>query len=259
MPTLDLRPTMADEGESEEKELVEATEEVADETESEQEPEDAKDIEPEEEESEPAQEDESEAKVIEGLNAQKQALLNEIVNLRKERRQVRESKPEPEKPITVDDELKDLNPGDVEIIEKVLKAKGYVRKEDVNSLTASQAIRQEQDKWLQEHPEYLPENDPDDKNWLRLKEEVEGMYRPPSSPEHLRRILDRVHQSISPKASLPNISKSSVDAKKERIAAASKASTGSATPKKSSPSTVDKSLKGYLHGFSDDEVNELLG
>ena len=38
MPTLDLRPTMADEGESEEKELIEATEEVADDTESEQEP-----------------------------------------------------------------------------------------------------------------------------------------------------------------------------------------------------------------------------
>jgi len=262
MPTLDLRPTPDSEGNDSEVEASEQEAEAEKEPAAEADQEEADSNDASEAAEDPAEgedDEEREAKAIEALKAQKQSLLKEIVQLRQDKRQAKESKPEDDKPIMVQDDLKDVNPGDVDLIEKVLKAKGYIRKDEVTSLTVSQQIRQEHDRWLKEHPEYLPENDPNDEKWSMLKQEVETYYRSPSSPEQMRRILDKAHSEISPKPTIPNKPKSSVDAKKERLKAVSKASAGSAQSGKSATQRIDSSMKAYLHGFDDGELDELMG
>lgn len=192
---------------------------------------------------------------IDGLKAQKERLAEEIQELRRERRSI---KGETEKPVFVEKgkpELDDVAPADVELIEKVLKAKGYVRKDEVQSLTYSERINAEQNAWLEEHPEYLPKNDPKDIKWGELKETFDRYYKMPSNPKELRKVLDLIHSQIS-RPGLPNKNSATVAASKEKLKVASKTVGGGSGTKNviRKNAGIDRSV---FKDFSDEELEEM--
>lgn len=93
------------------------------------------------------------------------------------------------------EDLSDVNPDDITLIEKVLKAKGYVRKDEVEANLYDRVKQEELDKFLEEFPEYKPENDPGDVNWNLLQREIQ-LYRQPADPRQIGDILRRSHKSL---------------------------------------------------------------
>ncbi len=200
---------------------------------------------------------------LEALKLQKESLMKEIVDLRRERRTVREE------PLVVQAKsdntvVEGVNPQDVETIEKVIKAKGYVQKDELASMTYKEKEEAAKNDWLNKHPEYLPENDPDDKNWNALKSKVNSYFRAPANPAEVSLILDSAHAMLIPQQKpLPVKGTAATAASQEKLKSTSMAGAGGSTTKDkpsvktSSGKSIPKSMAHHLIGFTDDEVKEL--
>lgn len=102
------------------------------------------------------------------------------------------------------DELTDLNPEDISVVDRILRSKGYITKQESESMFYDSVKRETIDKFLDNHPEYKPENDPSDSKWTALQAEV-GLYKMPSDPHSIGKLLDKAHRAISKTSSDPNI------------------------------------------------------
>lgn len=193
---------------------------------------------------------------LQALADQKAKLDEDIIALRKERRVLRD---QPAEPLIVakketGDELSDVAPEDVNLIEKVLKAKGYVRKDEIQTGTYQEKLHSYKDAWLEQHPEYLPENDPNDEKWNALNKELTTFYKAPENPKDITKILDRVHRELSPKPQLPTKKIATVDATKEKIKTTSKVAAPSGAKTAKSDKAFDRNMYA---GFTEAELREL--
>lgn len=95
------------------------------------------------------------------------------------------------------DTLEGVNPEDATLVEKVLRAKGYITREESQTMFYEAVKQEELGKFLDKYPEYKPENDANDVNWNTLQREV-GMYKMPSNPRQIGEILERSHKQVQP-------------------------------------------------------------
>lgn len=131
-------------------------------------------------------------------------LRNEIVELRKElasakgndRKLIQQEIVQKTEKI---DELSDVNPADAALIEKVLKAKGYVSKDEVQAMGRETVKTTILNDFLNKFPEFKPENDPGDKNWTALKNEY-GLYAEPKDPLMVGKLLEKARLAVTPQA-----------------------------------------------------------
>lgn len=200
-------------------------------------------------------------KELDALEQEKKALLNDIVVLRTERRGLKSEdvfvdKKKQETSTTTD--LADIAEQDIKVIEKVVKSLGYVKKDEIIRETHQKTVDTLKDQWLATHPEYLPENDVDDKRWNSLQGVMKNLFEViPSDARKITKMLDIAHKELHPEVPLPERSRASVDAAKEKISMSGKggsSNASSSSAKKSSGSKIDTS---FLKGFSDEEIAEL--
>jgi len=207
---------------------------------------------------------------LESLDATRSKLRKDIESLRSERREIRGSSFQQSKkddPLFVkspeDDPLKDVATDDVLLIEKVLKAKGYVRKDELSIKDYNVDVKRVTETWLEQNPEFKPENDPDDENWNKLNTYASKFYQKPSDPKDVLEILDASRERLFGKKAptLPTRSLHSIAAQKEKIAVSAKPSSGggagSGARSQSVKPSVNKYLTTHLHGFSDEELQEI--
>lgn len=188
-------------------------------------------------------------KQIQGLLQEKEKLLNEIKSLRGTRREIKQ-----DQLLQVNqklDDLKDVNPEDVNLIEKVIRSKGYITKEEASQMSYKAIEQDEVSKFLDKFPEYKPENDPNDLNWSALQREF-ALYRRPDDPRSIGSILSRAHQSIV------KTSDRGVPEKVQQVKTAGIGSGGSqrsSSPKKSlDPDYVYQLKQG---GFTDEDIQKM--
>lgn len=131
-----------------------------------------------------------------GLLSQREKLLAEIRDLRSDRRELRGQKKEPLIVEQKQDTLDDIDPEYAKTIERVIKAKGYVTKDESNKTSYESIKKVKLDEFLEKYPEYKPENDPDDINWNSLQKEL-SLYKMPSDPHSLEVVLKKAHSAIS--------------------------------------------------------------
>ena len=239
--------TTDDQGVSEEREEVKetATEEAAEEeTETPGEP-------PAQEEPlAESEEDAKETKAVQGLQEERVKLLKEISELRGQRREIKE-----QQLLRVEekiDELKDIHPEDVTLIEKVLRAKGMVTKDEANHMFYEAVQDEELKKFLEKYPEYKPENDRNDLNWSTLQREF-GLYKRPDNPHQIGELLERAHRAV---VRVP--SDRGVPAKKRQVEVASVGS-GGARRSSSHSETLNPRYREELlrGGWSEEEVDNM--
>lgn len=269
MPTVDRRPA-ATENDPADAEVL--NEEVKAEETMEVEPE-ATEAEPQEEtstseESEPEEtavvEDTTEKTVaveqavdpIAALKLEEKRIRDQIVELRKERRSLKDEKPKEE--LIVPD-LKDVASADIALIERVLKAKGYVQKSDVQSMTYQEKLDAEKNSWLNAHPEYLPANDTDDTKWTALNNALTTYFKAPANPGDIGKILDLAHGLVggTRQVQLPVKNIAKTNAAKEKLTVTSKganAGKGATTKETMNKKKIDTS---YLIGFTPEEIEEI--
>lgn len=136
--------------------------------------------------------------VINQLNAlqkERTRLLREISELKGQKREIKK-----EELFTVQkniQQLEDVNPQDAEVIEKVLRAKGYLTKEESNQMFYDAVKQEELNKFLEKYPEYRPENDPTNVNWDSLQREI-ALYKMPQNPHQIGDLLERAHKMVRP-------------------------------------------------------------
>lgn len=136
------------------------------------------------------------AKQIQGLKEQKDALLEEIKSLRGERREVKQAQVMKldEK---ISEELNDVAPEDVQVIEKILRAKGYITKDEAKNITYEDVKTQEVDKFLAKYPEFKPENDTNDIRWNSLNKVV-SQFKRPDDPRQIGQLLEMARKLSAP-------------------------------------------------------------
>lgn len=132
-------------------------------------------------------------KELQGLRNERAELLKEIATLRGQKREIKED--QIQRVQQEIDQLEGVHPDDVKVIEKVIRSKGYVTKDEASKMYYDSVKDEELKKFLNEFPEYKPENDLGDRNWTALNTEL-GFYRMPTDPHRVGELLRKAHKSI---------------------------------------------------------------
>ena len=192
-------------------------------------------------------------KAVEKLQTERTQLIKEVKDLRGSKREIKQEKlRQVEQHI---DDLKDLHPEDVSTIDRVLRSKGYVTKEEAGQMFYDAVKNEELEKFLSKYPEYKPENDPDNIRWgafeRQIEKEKELGYALPKNPHYIATFLERVHGAITPKG---NTDQAAVQ---RRIQIAGVGSGGS--QQSSSAKRLDSSRREILvrGGWSEDEIKKI--
>jgi len=185
---------------------------------------------------------------VQGLTDEREKLLKEIQELRGTRREIKQEQlGKVEEKL---DELKDLHPDDISVIERVLRAKGYITKDEASKITYDNVKQEELDRFLTKYPEYKPENDKSDINWNALQREL-GYYRMPTDPHKITEILERAHRTIQ------KPSDRGVIEKQQKLETARVG--GGGIQRSSSRKTLPPSYKEELSrgGWSEEEISKI--
>ena len=158
--------------------------------------------------------EEDKVKALEGLRQTETELGNDVSNLEKEietrrqritqlRKDRRDRKDiintiDTKIPDAKEDDLSDIDPESLKIVERVIKAKGYVSRDELGSITFEQQQKDAQTNFFDKHAEYLPENDKDDFLYNELKKEL-TLYAKPSDPKLIQQIYERAHKAVRDK------------------------------------------------------------
>lgn len=196
-----------------------------------------------------AEPDGEEQKAIRGLTKERAKLLKEISDLKGTRRELKQ-----EKLATVEakiEELEGVAPEDINLVERVLKAKGYITKSDADQMTYERTKEAQTEAFLDKYPEYKPENDPGDTNWNLLQREL-AFFRLPTDPKLIGEVLERAHRGIV-KAPTANIT-----AQKRQVATAALGSGGN-TQKSPQKNTITDSMREVYRrgGWSEEEIDKM--
>ena len=186
---------------------------------------------------------------VKGLQEEREKLLEEIKELRGDRREIKqEALSQVETQL---EELKDVNPEDVAIIEKILRSKGYLTKAESQRMYYNAVKQQEVNSFLSKFPEYKPENDSNDINWNALQRELK-FYRLPENPHDLSSVLLKAHNSISRATS-----DRSIQAKKRQVEVAGTGAGG--TQRSSSRATLPSRYREIYErgGWSEEEISKI--
>ena len=186
-------------------------------------------------------------KKVQSLQIERAKLLKEIQDYRGSKREFKQV--ELEKVQDKLDELKDLHPEDINLVDRILRSKGYMTKEEASKMFYKAVENEELNKFLVKYPEYKPENDSNDLNWNSLQKEL-SFYRMPDDPHLVNEVLERAHKSISRVSSDRSIS-----LKKRQVEVASVGSGGA--PRSSSPKmTLDSRKRAMLEqgGFTEEDI-----
>lgn len=143
-----------------------------------------------------------------------------------------------------------------EVVDALAEDMGFVRKDEISASSYTEKGEEELNKFLDSHPEYLPENDKDNLLWGRFRQEY-SLYKQPENPKDFKKIFERVHQTVFGIKPSGDIKK--IDASKEKIKVASHS--GASKPGNGiNRSTAPSGLRfDMLKGFSDEEKAELEG
>ena len=217
-----------------------------------------------------------EPKEVDGETPREKALRLEVERLKQYRRDDRSKElfskddaPVKKKEISDDkkERLKKYDPKEIENLREVLDVMaddmGFVKKDEYQKSSYSSQAKDILDDFLENHPEYTPENDKGDVLWKRFQSEY-SLYKLPESPRDLKKLFNKIHNDvvgIKPSSDLKKI-----EAKKEKLDAASHSASKNKQTKKTeqlvdrSSGSVDKeTVRKGLKGFTDEEIDELLG
>lgn len=184
-----------------------------------------------------------------GLQEEKTKLLKEIQHLRGDRRELKK-----DELIRVDnkiDELQDVNPQDVQLIDKVLRSKGYLTKAESEKMFYDSVKQEKLNSFLEKYPEYKPENDPNDLNWSALTREV-SIYAQPSDPKRWETILEKAHKDLA-----KPVSDQHVEIKRQQLKTAGVGSSG--VQRSSSQKTLNPEQRSMYErgGWSEEEIKQI--
>jgi len=188
---------------------------------------------------------------IEGLKQARKELIFELQDLRGQKRELKEEQiSQVQEEI---DKLEDINSDDVQLIDRILRAKGYVSKESVQKMFLESKRQDEIDKFFKEFPEYSEENDPDRKKFGPLLREV-SLYKEPTNPSMWAKLLRKAHQALTGnKAS----GERGIAITKRRLEVAGVGSGGAQRSSSVKPFSIEKRIMLLNGGWSEEDIQRM--
>lgn len=199
-------------------------------------------------------------KPVEGETPREKALRLKVQELRERIRNKDEVIKTTPPPISNEeyDALKEIyTEEELEKVEKLFevigKKKGYVKAEEIYARDGNQVLED----FLDDHPEYKPENDVEDVRWNKFKQILTNDYnRSGKQPKELARIFKKVHRDVqeefgeSPKV----ISHSKRKAQVQKVRSVSHAGGAKKEEvKKESKAPTDPGVRKMFKDFDDDD------
>lgn len=200
---------------------------------------------------EPSVDTEGLVQQVQGLQEERVKLLKEIQDLRGRRRELKR-----EELITVEkkiEDLKDVAPADVELIEKVLRSRGYITQQEAHKMFYESVKQEELNRFLEEFPEYKPENDTHDVNWNVLQREL-SYYRMPDDPHLIGEILRRAHRAVTKPSSDRG---TAVETKRRQVQVAGVGGGGVQRSSSKQSLNVDQRWALERGGWSEEEIKHI--
>lgn len=215
---------------------------------------------------EPAEPSTAEIKEVAGETPREKALRLEVTRLRRKARENSGKEMfQGDKPDNQESEqaLKELGYDDEQIktLDKAFdiigERKGFVRKDQSYQAMANETLAS----FIEEHPEYAPENDKEDLYWNRFDTILKSDYRlVGKTQKQLKTIFEKVDRDVKEELGEKSISKGKIEAQQQKIksvstgASTSKGKTEETKPEKKTVSGVHPGLR--FSGFDDDEIEE---
>lgn len=188
---------------------------------------------------------------LQALEETKKALLDEITDLRGQRRKLKEAEigRVEDKIEQVQADIQDVNPEDIKVIDKINRSRGYMTQADVKRMFYEEVKQEVLDSFLSKYPEYKPENDLNDTRWNALQKEI-SWYKMPENPRMIATLLERARKAIT-----PNTSEQNTTTVRKQL---STAAVGSQGIQRSSPSpSINPDLRAMLHGFDEEDIKNI--
>lgn len=279
----DSDSTQGEESEKTSKEEEEKTSAGTDDSEKQEETEEESTDEQEESEDEESEDDKQ--KVLDGLlEAEKNldgstedvdikiaAAKQRIIDKRRGRREKRDLVEKidskfPENTEEIDD-LSDIDPDTLLVLDRFTKAKGLVPKSELARMTYQEKHTSAESAFYDAHPEYLPENDPDDVLYNAIKQEL-SYFTTPSDYKMIPKLFAKAHSEVakmypdkfkgkSTAGSDTQISKS-VRIKTQQLGSKSGGSSGKSNDSDSKPSFSDAQIRALEDGgWSQEDIKRL--
>lgn len=164
--------------------------------------------------------------------------------------------------------LENYDPEAVKNLENVFqilaKKHGYVKKDEWTQVEYKKERDSLFEGWLESHPEYSEEKDPDGVLWKRFGEEYK-LYAVPQNPKDYVKIFNKIHNEIFgiTQGSSESIQKARAAQEKIKVASHGSVYVSGNKPQISPQSNYDQELKNLaqtkLQGFSDQEIDEMFG
>lgn len=157
--------------------------------------------------------------------------------------------------------LAKYKPAEIQSLREVLPAiaaeLGFVRVDQLSAQHYNERAESELDTFLEAHPEYLQENDPEGVLWGKFKGEF-AQYKPPANPKDYRKLFNRIHTEIF--GIKPAGDHGTITAAQRKITVASHA--GASGPTRTTPIRTRTAPSGLrldmLKGFSEDEKKGMI-
>ena len=217
----------------------------------------------------------TEIKDVEGETPKERALRLEVTRIKREKREVMQQNILLSQEKVVKDDwkknLRDRGYTEEQIEEQeklqddMALAKGFVSKKDLDN----EKINNLFSGFLEEHKEYLPENDNDDIRYTRfyqiLKSDYDYKNLSGKSPIQIKSIFNKVNRDVVEELGEVKDSKKKIEAQKQKIGAVSVSASGSKSsePKSEPKNEIPKKVgeKSYIiggmkfEGFDDEDFN----
>jgi hypothetical protein len=218
----------------------------------------------------------AEIKDVPGETPKERALRLEVTRLRRANREKDQGELIKEQPVVVEDdktdeELKNLGYDDQQItglkkvVDIIASKQGYVKKSNTYKEMADATLGG----FIEEHPEYAPENDKDDVYWGRFKSILNSDYNlNGKNSKQIKSIFERVDRDVKEALGEKELDKDKIEAKKRKVGDISHGGSGSSkeepTKTKSTLSGGNKTFVSSSHpnlvfkGFDEDELEDIL-
>ena len=161
------------------------------------------------------------------------------------------------------DDISDISQDDITRLERVLKAKGYVPKDELTKEIYSGEQKAIEQEWFDAHPEYSSNNDPNDVLYNALHTEYK-LFAQPTSVRQIKTILDRAHREVASKfpnrfpQTKGNQKESQASKRRMDIAGTGTGTSGSSTKAESTNPLTQNQKQSLLDGgFSEEEVADM--
>lgn len=210
---------------------------------------------------------------VEGETPRERALRLELTNLRTKLRSQRGQELFTESPAPAP-AAKELAPEKAAVISKynqdeinalreivpiLAEEMGFVNKNELQGTTFQEKSQEVLDSFLENHKEYLPENDKDGTLWEAFTAEFK-LYKEPSNPKDFKRIFEKVHKDvfgIKPAGALQTTT--NAQRAKQNVASHAGASSTPSSPRAAAAAAPTGMRFDMLKGFTDEERAEMFG